>query len=159
MVGKKTLGEAVKTFQNAGIHRTQRVGYSPRSSVGNNLKALLALLLLVLIPGHLGGGQRWAVLVMHLKTNSEDLATYTEVQPSPSARPCTQMNSSQRGRNEGSSGENPDSPPTNPMMIQDFAKQVVFITWSQPYTSQLTQRRPRDWRPEDRMAGCPAIWS
>ena len=67
MVGKKTLGEAVKTFQNAGIHRTQRVGYSPRSSVGNNLKALLALLLLVLIPGHLGGGQRWAVLVMHLK--------------------------------------------------------------------------------------------
>ena len=37
------------------------------SAVGNNLKALLALLLLVLIPGHLGGGQRWAVLVMHLK--------------------------------------------------------------------------------------------
>ena len=38
--------------------------------MGNNLKALLALLLLVLIPGHLGGGQGWAVLVMHLKTNS-----------------------------------------------------------------------------------------
>ena len=34
------------------------------------------------------------------------------VQPSPSARPDTLMSNSQRGRNEGISGENPPPPPT-----------------------------------------------
>ena len=93
VVGKKTLGEAFKTFQNAGIHRTQGVGYSPWSSVSNNLKALLALLLLVLILGHLGGGQRWAVLVMNLNTNSLRLGN---IDGGPTFTQCSSMHSEEQ---------------------------------------------------------------
>ena len=66
MVRQDALGSAVQTLQNARVQRTERIGNSLPATLGGDLKAQVTLLLDVRVLRHHGGGQRGAVLLVHL---------------------------------------------------------------------------------------------